>query len=83
MLKNYRSVLASETQNVQLSKYLSEVEINLCKYIHLTDNLRTKIMNEGYDKIEINEIFNISLLKISPLVKGLMSMDLIRGKNPE
>lgn len=40
-------------------------------------------MSEGYDKIKVGEIFNISLLKVSPLVKGLMSMDLIRGKNPE
>lgn len=45
------SVLAAETQSVQLSKMLSEVEINLSKYIHLTDGLRRKIMEEGYDKV--------------------------------
>ena len=30
------SVLASETGNVQLSKLLSEVEFDLCKYVHFT-----------------------------------------------
>ena len=57
--------------------------MNLCKYIHLTDKMRATILNDGYDKIKVDEIFNMSLLKVDPLVKGLMSMDLIRGKNPE
>lgn len=61
---------------------LSEVEIDLAKYIHLTDQLKTKIVEEGYQAVEVKELFNISLLKISPLVKGLMSMDIIQDRNP-
>ena len=72
-------MLAAETYNVELSKLMAEVEIDLCKYVHLTENLRRKIIEEGYDKVEVNEIFNISLLKISPLVKGLKAMDIITG----
>lgn len=30
------SVLASQTENVRLSELLSEVEVDLCKYVHLT-----------------------------------------------
>lgn len=45
------SVLASETNNIQLSKLLSEVEIDLCKYVHFTELLKTKILNNGYDQV--------------------------------
>lgn len=77
------SVLASETNNVELSKLLSEVEIDLCKYVHLTEQLKSKIIESGYDKVEIKEIYNISVLKTSPVVKGLASMDIIKGETTQ
>lgn len=47
------SVLASETNNVQLSKLLSEIEIDFCKYVHFTEQLKGKILSKGYDKVDI------------------------------
>ena len=74
------SVLAAETGKVELSEILSEVEIDLCKYVHLTDQLKNKIVEKGYDTISVKEIYDISILKTSPFVKGLMSMDIIQEK---
>lgn len=38
------SVLASETNNVNLSEMLSEVEIDLCKYVHFAEKLKNKVL---------------------------------------
>lgn len=38
------SVLASETNNVRLSEMLSEVEIDLCKYVHFAEQLKNKVL---------------------------------------
>lgn len=75
------SVLASETYNVRLSELLSEVEIDLCKYVHFTEQLKKKVLESGYDSINIKEIYKISILKTSPIVKGLMTVDFITNKN--
>ena len=34
------SVLASETDNVELSELMSEAEIDLCKYVHKMEELK-------------------------------------------
>lgn len=38
------SVLASETNNISLSEMLSEVEIDLCKYVHFAEQLKNKVL---------------------------------------
>lgn len=38
------SVLASETNNVKLSEFLSDIEIDLCKYVHFTEQLKNKVL---------------------------------------
>ena len=58
---------------------MSEVEIDLCKYIHKVEELKQKIEKEGYDNIGIKEIHDISILKTSPLVKGLQGFEIIEN----
>jgi hypothetical protein len=42
--------------------------------------LKSKILTVGYDKVDIKEIYNISVLKTSPIVKGLLAVDIVLGK---
>jgi hypothetical protein len=76
------SVLAAETNNIELSRLLSELEIDFCKYVHLIERLKRKVLSEGYDKVSLQEIYNISILKIRPVCKGLSAMQLIDGGAP-
>lgn len=62
---------------------LSEVEIDLCKYVHFAEQLKNKVLKQGYDSIHIKEIYKISLLKTSPIVKGLMAVDMITNKSQQ
>lgn len=51
--------------------------------MHFTEQLKSKILSNGYDKVEIKEIYDISVLKTSPIVKGLLALDIIKGTENE
>jgi hypothetical protein len=47
------SVLAADTNNIELSRLLSELEIDFCKYVHLVEQLKKKVLTEGYHQVGI------------------------------
>ena len=55
------------------------MEIDLCKYVHLKKRLAEKIEEEGYGTVTLEDIHKITMLRLSPYIKGFIGMKIIEN----
>lgn len=56
------------------------MEINLCKYVYLKEQLKNKIDENGYNNVNVQEIYEINKNQAKQIAQGLMGIDIIKRR---